>query len=138
MSEIGRYRSRIRVYASNIEEDPSFDILRRAAQAVAEESGGNLTDSVTDSSGRTTACDLAVASPAFPRGVGLKVDRSSGSVAFVYDASGGLRDVAQRVTEEITQNYVSIGLIRAMKALGYRVADESTDRAKTVVLTGVT
>jgi hypothetical protein len=142
MSEVGWYKSRIRVagaetYGSNIEENPSFEILRRAMETVAREHGGALADSISDYYGNKTPCDLAVTTSGFGRGVGVKVDRRSGAVTFVYDPYGGYKDVARGIAEEITQNYVSIGLIRAMKALGYQVQEEPSRKTKTIVLTGV-
>lgn len=142
MSEVGWYKSRIRIagvetHASNIEENPSFEILRRAMETVAREHGGALADSITDYYGSETPCDLAVTTSGFAQGVGVKVDRRSGAVSFVYDPYGSYKDVAQGLAEEITQNYISIGLIRAMRALGYQVQEEPTDKSKTVVLTGV-
>ena len=141
MSEVGWYRTRIRIprvqaYASNIEESPPFEILRRAVEVAAEGRQGTLSGSVTDAGGRETSCDIAITTPDFPRGVGINIDRSSGAVAFLYDPSGGYRDVAKAITDEITQNYVSVGLIRAMKSLGYRVREESGTGAKAVVLVG--
>lgn len=144
MSEVGWYRSQVRIpsveaYASNLEQNPSFEILRRAMEIVAREHGGRVSDTVDDSYGRNTACDLAVSTPEFPRGVGVKVDRRTGQATFLYDLSGGQRQVAQGIADDITQNYVAICFIRAMKSLGYEVKEEPAkgSRAKAVILTGV-
>lgn len=141
MSNISWYESlislaKVRTYASNIEANPCFQILRRSLEIVARENGGTLTDCVTDFRGQTTACDLAVAIPAFPRGVGLRVDRNTGQVTFLYDQYGGYEQIARKITEEVTQNYVSIALISAMKSLGYKVEEETNRQQETVRLVG--
>jgi hypothetical protein len=78
LSEIGLFKSRIRLnlkeYISNIEASPSFEILKRSLEIVADELGGELTNYVMDSYGRKTQCDLAIVTPAFPRGVGIKIE----------------------------------------------------------------
>jgi len=137
LSEIGSYESRIRVqsYASNIEASPSFEILKKSLEIVAEEHRGRLTNYVMDSVGRKTYCDIAIVTPSFSRGVGIKIDRETGEVMFLYDEYGGFGSIARKITEEITQNYVAITLIRAMKSLGYHVEDMSKER-ETIVLVG--
>ena len=141
MSNISWYESsinlaKVRTYASNIEENPCFQILRRSLEIVAKENGGTLTDSVTDFRGQVTACDLAVTIPAFPRGIGVKIDRNTGKVSFLYDQYGGYEQLARKITGEITQNYVSIALISAMKSLGYRMEEENGRQQETVRLVG--
>lgn len=138
MSEIGYYKSRIRlkVYASNIESNPSFEILKKSLEMVADEHRGMLRNYVMDSMGRKTICDMALVTPDFSRGVGLRIDRNTGEVTFLYDAYGGYRDIARKITEEITQNYVAIALIRSMKSLGYSVEEKTSKERETVVLVG--
>jgi hypothetical protein len=140
LSEIGLYKSRIRLnlkeYTSNIEASPSFEILERSLEMVADEHGGRLTNYVMDSLGRKTHCDLAIVTPAFSRGVGVKIDRRTGKVMFLYDKYGGYDDIVRKITDEITQNYVAIALIRTMKSLGYHVEEEANKERETVVLVG--
>lgn len=140
MSEIGLYKSRIRLalksYASNIEASPSFEILKKSLEIVAEEYGGTLTNYVVDSIGRKAFCDFAIVTPSFSRGVGIKIDRRTGRVTFLYDAYGGYGNVAQKITDAITQNYVAIAMIRAMKSLGYNVAEGTSEKRETIVLVG--
>ena len=141
ISEIGWYKSvlrlaGVRTFASNIEANPSFQILKRALEMIAQKHGGTLVDQVIDFSGQRTKCDLAVSTPEFSRGVGIRVDRNTGSVTFLYDQYGGYEQVARNITEEITQNYVAIALIRAMKSLGYKVEEEISKEREGVVLVG--
>jgi hypothetical protein len=140
LSEIGLFKSRIRLnlkeYISNIEASPSFEILKRSLEIVADELGGELTNYVMDSYGRKTQCDLAIVTPAFPRGVGIKIDKVTGEVTFLYDNYGGYDDIVRKITDEITQNYVAIALIRTMKSLGYQVEEETNEKLKTLVLVG--
>jgi len=126
----------LKEYISNIEASPSFEILKRSLEIVADELGGELTNYVMDSSGRKTRCDLAIATPAFPRGVGIKIDKVTGEVMFLYDKYGGYEDIVRKITDEITQNYVAIALIRTMKSLGYHVEEEANKERETVVLVG--
>lgn len=140
MSEIGLYKSKIRLalkaFASNIEASPSFQILKRSLEIVVDECGGTLTNYVVDSMGRKTFCDFAVITPNFSRGVGIKIDRKTGKVTFLYDAYGGYSDVAQKIADTITQNYTAIAMIRAMKSLGYNVVEETSKERETIVLVG--
>lgn len=141
MSEIGWYESmirlaKIRAYSSNIEANPSFQLLKRSLETVAQEHGGALTNYVTDSLDRKTLCDLAIATADFSRGVGIKIDKNTGEVTFLYDQYGGYEQTARKITEEITQNYVAIALIRAMKSLGYKVEEQLSKDRETVVLVG--
>lgn len=141
MSEIGWYKSRIRLakvaaYSSNIETDPSFQLLKRSLALFTQEHGGTLTNYVTDSLGRKTLCDLAIMTAEFSRGVGIKIDKNTGEVTFLYDQYSGYAQAAQRMAEEITQNYVAIALIRAMNSLGYDVKEERSKERAGVVLVG--
>ena len=141
MSEIGWYKSlirlvKIRAYSSNIEANPSSQLLKRSLEIVAQERGGTLINHVADSLGRKTACDLAVTTADFSRGVGIKIDKNTGEVTFLYDQYGGYEQTARKITEEITQNYVAIALIRAMKSMGYTVKEEASKQRETVVLVG--
>jgi len=141
MSEIGWYKSiirlaKLRAYSSNVEANPSFQLLKRSLEILAQEHDGTLTNYVTDSLGRRTACDLAITTADFSRGVGIKIDKNTGEVTFLYDQYGGYGQAARKITEEITQNYVAIALIRAMKSLGYDVEEERSKERATVVLVG--
>lgn len=141
MSNISWYESsinmaKVRTYSSNIEAHPCFQMLRRSMEIVAKEKGGRLTNTITDSRGQTTACDLAITFPAFTRGVGVKIDRITGQVAFLYDSYGGYEQLASGTTGEVTRNYVSIALISAMRSLGYRVEEVRSKRTETVRLVG--
>jgi len=131
----------VQACASNIEASPSFEILKKSLEIVAEKHRGRLTNYVMDSVGRKTYCDIAIVTPSFSRGVGIKIDRETGEVTFLYDEYGGFRSIARKITEEITQNYVAITLIRAMKSLGYHVEDVShvedmSKERETIVLVG--
>jgi hypothetical protein len=79
---------------------------------------------------------LAIVTPAFSRGVGIKIDRGTGEVTFLYDKYGGYDDIVGKITEETTQNYVAIALIRTMKSLGYHVEEKASKERETVVLVG--
>jgi hypothetical protein len=70
--------------------------------------------------------------------VGIKADRQTGVVNFVYDPYGGYESIAQDIADEITQCYTTIALIRAMRSLGYEVKEEAPEhRQKSVMLVGV-
>jgi len=144
MSQVGVYRSQIRIiagvktYASNIEASPAFQIMQKAMEVVSQQHNGTLSRTVTDYYGRQTECDFAVITQEVPRGVGIKIDRQTGAVNFVFDPYGGYQATAQAITDEITQSYTAIALIRAMKSLGYKVEEEVPQRGqKSVMLVGV-
>lgn len=145
MSEVGWYETKLRIvagtreYASRIEESPSFQILNRALEMVAEQYNGKMVQAVKDYFGNETQCDLAVVVPNFERGVGIKVDRLNGAVRFIYDPYGGYDKIAQDIADALIQNYTAIALIRAMKSLGYKVREESAKAGQrgNVALIGV-
>lgn len=145
MSEVGWYETKLRIvagtreYASRIEESPSFQILQRAVEMVAERYNGTITQAVKDYFGNETQCNLAIVVPNFERGIGIKIERANGAVSFAYDPYGGYDEIAQELADAITQNYTAIALIRAMKSLGYKVREEpaGTGQKENVVLIGV-
>lgn len=142
MSEIGLYRTRLNIVidikkgASALEQDPLFQMLRRAMEIVAERHCGELTQKVKDRFGRETACDIAIKIPEFPLGLGIQVDRRNGAVDFTYDRSGFRNPVVQKIRDEIVQNYTALAVIRAMKSLGYEVMEEPRGQ-DVVALVGV-
>lgn len=142
MSEIGWYKSDIKLsdvttHRSNIESHPCFEILKRSLEAVAKEHKGNLTKYVTSYGGDKTPCDLAMSTPEFSRGVGIKIDTNTGEVNFLYDSYGGHEKLVQDITNEISQNYIAIALIRVMKSHGYHVNQERSEQPTSVKLVGV-
>lgn len=145
MSEVGWYETKLRIvagtreYASRIEESPSFQILQRAVEMVSELYHGTMTQGVKDYFGNETQCNLAITVPGFERGIGIKIDRANGAVSFVYDPYGGYDEIAQELSDAITQNYAAIALIRAMKSLGYKVREEpaKAGQRRNVALIGV-
>jgi len=153
MSRIGWYKSRIRIanvstaypktrqqtmrsHASNIEANPAFQILKRSVEIVAKENHGSLTNFVVDQYGSKKKCRLAVKTAKFKRGVGISIDSKTGKVNFLYDSYGGYDETAKRITEQVTQNYVAISLIRVMKSMGYNVVEQKSKSPSSVILEG--
>lgn len=133
MSEIGWYKSELKVRRAK--GSPSLQVFQKALEMVVDEHGGKLATEVSDYYGNKTKCEFAIVLPEFLRGIGIQIERD-GSVNFVYDPYGEYERIVQDIVNEITQCYTSIGLIRAMKSLGYRVTDESKKEEKTVRLIG--
>lgn len=136
-SRIGWYKSKIRMrsHASNIEANPAFQILKRSVEIVANENNGSLIDFVVGQNGTKKKCKLAVKTAKFKRGVGISINPKTGKVNFLYDSYGGYGKTAKQITEQITQNYVAISLIRAMKSLGYNVMEKKSE-SRSVILEG--
>jgi hypothetical protein len=122
-----------------LEDDPAFEILQQAAQAVAEAHGGRITQSVADVFGRQVRCDLAVSFPEFRQGIGIKIDRKTGELSFLYDAYGKSPELLQGLTGEIVQNYTSIAVARALQEMHYEVdlEESGTGADRRVVVRGV-
>jgi len=142
MSEIGWYKSDIKLsdmttHRSNIESHPCFEILKKSLEMVAKEHKGNLTNYVNSYSGDKTPCNLAINTPEFSRGIGIKIDTNTGEVNFLYDSYGGYEKLVQDLTDEITQNYIAIALIRVMKSRGYRISEEKSEQQTSITLVGV-
>jgi hypothetical protein len=120
-------------------EDPAWEILKDAVQAVAEARGGRVGDRVADVFGRSTRCDVALTLPDFRPGVGVRVDRRTGAVSFVYDAYGKPAEFFDSLTSEIVQNFTAIAVTRALRALNYQVEleEQGQGSGRRVVVRGV-
>jgi hypothetical protein len=109
-------------------------LLHEAVMAAAEELGGEIRSEVSDYNGSTRACDFAIVTPEFSRGVGITVS-PSGEVRFIYDSYGGLKRQAQKVCDLVTQHYTTLAVTRALRALNYEVdVDEQVQGAERRVL----
>lgn len=148
MSEVGWYSSNIKFskvkvptskvesHSANIENHPNYEILKKSMEMISKEQGGNLVNHVKDFSGNETICDLAINTPEFPRGVGIKINRDTGQTNFLFDDYGERGIYAKKITDLITQTYTSIAIIRAMKDRGFRVNEGTSEDKSTVVLMG--
>ncbi|MCL6449910.1 MAG: hypothetical protein K6T75_01255 [Acetobacteraceae bacterium] len=124
-----------------LEDDPGWRLLREAVEATAQEYRGRVGATIVDYFGRVRPCDISLITAAFPRGLGVVVDRATGRVAFLYDDYGGYGDVVRRQINRVTQNFLSLAVAHALRAMNYQVdveekAAEVGDE-KTVVVRGV-
>jgi hypothetical protein len=115
---------------SSLEGTPAWLALKDAVEATAEELGGRVEAEITDYYHQTTPCDFAVVTPAFTRGVGLRANRSTGEVSFLYDDYGGFRHTASEIVSRITQNFAAVAIARALMSLHYDVEFEETRTEK--------
>lgn len=143
MSHVSAYQTTV-VFAhvgagGELADDPAWGILQDAVRACAEARGGDVGASVGDAFGRVQACDLSLSLPALRQGVGLKVDRQTGELSFLYDAYGLPRAAIATLTDEILQNFASIAVARALRELRYEVdLDERGEgEQRRVVVRGV-
>ena len=126
MSHVSSYKTEIRLESAlgqgrSVEEDPGWEILDDAVRATAEELGLEVVHAIRDYYGRSILCDWALTGPSFPRGVGVKVDRTTGEVSFLADTYGGFERVASQIKERVVQNYTAMCVARALKELNYAV-----------------
>ncbi len=126
MSHISTYRTQILLdnalsAGATVESDPGYEILREAVEACASELGLEVGAFIRDYYNRAIRCDFAVWGPSVPRGVGVKVSRTTGAVEFVYDEYGGYDRIVKQICETIVQNYQSIAVARALESLNYTV-----------------
>ncbi|MCL6580429.1 MAG: hypothetical protein K6U08_02280 [Firmicutes bacterium] len=145
MSVVSSYRTRITLSPRPVGKDglpdPTWELMRQAVEVTAQELGGTVGDHILDAYGRTFRCEFAVTTPAFPRGVGVRVG-PDGEVTFVYDhydAEGrGYRRAAAEISERITQNYAALAVARALAEMNYSVEiDEAQEGgARAVVVRG--
>jgi len=105
--------------AANIRGNPCLEILQLAVDKVAEDRGGSVGETYSDSAGRQRTCLMSMSTPNFPLGIGISVGRD-GRINFHYDALGG-REIAQGICDEVTQNYVVIAVMRAQRMLGFDI-----------------
>jgi hypothetical protein len=123
----------------SLEADPAWEVLRQAVQAVAEAHGGRTDATVSDVFGRPVRCDIGLHLPEFRAGIGLRVDRRTGQLQFLYDAYGKHPAAIQALTDEIVQNHASLAVAQALRSLNYQVdLEESGNGAdRRVVVRGV-
>lgn len=123
----------------DLEQDPAWAILQDAVRSCAETRGGRVGSTVTDVFGRPVRCDLALALPDFRQGIGLRVDRETGELRFLYDAYGRSPEALRAVTDEILQNFTSIAVARALRELHYEVdlEEHGQGEQRRVVVRGV-
>ncbi|MBT9260138.1 MAG: hypothetical protein KM310_10385 [Clostridiales bacterium] len=108
-----------------LEEDPAWEILQQAVQAVAEAHGGHINQTVRDIFGRPTACDIAVHVPHLKGGLGMSIDRRTGELLFLYDDYGRVAEF-QALKDEVVQNFSALAVAKALQALHYQVDVEET------------
>jgi len=146
MSVMSRYRTKIRLSPTREVDgkvDPTWQLMREAVEATAQELGGRVADRVLDAYNKSVVCDFAVITPGFPRGVGVRVD-SAGAVTFIYDhydqSGRGYRRTAADISEGIIQNYTALAVAKALAEMNYSVevdeAREGPTGARAVVVRG--
>ncbi|MEM2111587.1 MAG: hypothetical protein QXX08_06890 [Candidatus Bathyarchaeia archaeon] len=139
MSLIGWYKTRIKLdmmqkYGLNIETHPNFELLRKSIEIVAKKHNGEIRFHVVDALGREKKCDIAFATPDFSRGIGIKIDRNTGELYFLYDKYDDVSNIAKKLSGEVLQHYTAIALINAMKAYGYNVREDETQERDAIIL----
>lgn len=145
MSHISSYKTDVRLdnaigEGRSVEEDPGWDVLNEAVLATAEEFNLDVSHSIRDYYGRSIACDWGLMGGAFPCGLGIKVDRTTGDVSFIADTYGGFERIAGEVKERLVQNYSTLCVARALRELNYTIeVDEESHplEGKKVIIRGV-
>jgi len=125
MSIISSYSTKIKVAprasrGAGNKGDQTWQLLHEAVIAAAEELSGEVRSEIADYNGTTRQVDFAIATPEFPRGVGIVVS-PSGEVRFMYDHYGGYKRQAEKISELVTQHYTTLAVTRALRALNYDV-----------------
>ena len=110
--------------------------LKRAVEIMAREHRGSVGTHLVSLGGRRAECFASVEAPDIPGGVGILLSKTSGQVELLFDARRAGSGLAQRLHDEIVQNYVGLAVASCMKDLGYRVTEEPSD-ASLVRLLGV-
>ncbi len=108
---------------------PSWRLMRKALEAVAEERGGSVGEEIKDYFGRARKVDFALITPQFPAGVGVSVSRQTGEVRFLYDAYGVPANVIDDLCDQVVQNYTALAVSEALETLNY---DVELDESRTV------
>ncbi|MDQ7794699.1 MAG: hypothetical protein RDU89_09890 [bacterium] len=127
MSLLTAYSTQIRVApytGPETRSHPTWRLLEQALQVTAEEFAGELKEGVVDYYGNYQACDFALVTPIFPRGLGVKVSPATGEVRFLYDPYGGYERHANRLRDSLTQNYTALAVAEALRTLNYEVEME--------------
>ncbi len=131
MSHISSYETEIRLSPESRVDGklhPSWKMMRRALEAVAEDKGGSVEDEIKDYFGRARKVDFALITPRFPAGIGVDVS-GSGEVRFLYDEYGVSKTLIEELRDEIIQSYTALAVTEALKSLNY---DVELDEARSV------
>jgi hypothetical protein len=132
MSHINTFKTEIRLdnalqVGMPLESDPGWEILRQAVETAAAELGLEIGFNIRDYYERLVRCDFSLYGPDCPRGVGVRVSRTTGAVEFLYDAYGGYERRAKQICDAVVQNFQSIALARALESLNYSVEYNEED-----------
>ncbi len=139
MSHISTYEADIALpieEGEELEDSLGFQLLRQAMEVMAEEHNGFLSKEITDYFGEKSRVDLALITKKFPVGLGVNVDRKTGTLKFLYDDYGYDAKLIEELKNQIKQNYTSLAVAQALKDLNYRVELEENNAEKKVVIRG--
>ncbi|HYU77184.1 MAG TPA: hypothetical protein VEL31_31325 [Ktedonobacteraceae bacterium] len=115
---------------------PDTALLHQAATLVAQQHAGTLETFYLDYYGKRHSAPLAIHIPELRRGIGIKVDETTGELTFVGD-SWGVVAMYQQVQQEILQTYVSLATMQALQQMGYSTQALDGEQGQ-VVIQGVT
>ncbi len=135
-------RTRLVQGTLNVPDTPATKLLRDAMEKAAKDHGGSLESAYHDCLGKMHRCWLAVRTPAFKRGVGVRFG-AEGQVFFSYDAeapAGGQTaeligqapflsdrvEVAEELCREIAHHYAVLAVVAVMRSLGCTVRVRSS------------
>jgi hypothetical protein len=101
-------------------KNPNVTLLKKAAELIAKEIGGEVVSRINDYYGRTMDCIIGIKSADFPRGIGIKIN-SSGEVEVVGDFWKVRPDAVESFQKSLVQYYTALAMQQALAQLGYQV-----------------
>ena len=118
------------------QNDRSWQLFREALEAVAEEYGGHVSDTITNYYGHQRKCTFSLIVPEFRYGLGVDVDNETGDVSFVYDSYGVRESVIEGLKNRVVQTFTTLAVSETLQDLNYDVEYEehAAEEAKRQIL----
>ena len=116
--------------------NPDQALLRQAVTLVAGQHAGTVETFYLDYYGKRHAAPLAIFTPQLKRGIGMKIDETTGELTFIGD-SWSVQTMYSQIQQEVLQMYVSLATMQALQAMGYTAQAVEGTQAGQVVIQGV-
>ncbi|MEM3793289.1 MAG: hypothetical protein QXS76_00120 [Candidatus Bathyarchaeia archaeon] len=99
--------------------NPNLQLLRAAIERVAKELGAQAVKEIEDFYGnKNRDFIMAIRSPAFRRGIGVKVE--GGEVKVVGDFYGVSQSALENFQNALARQYAALATVAALNRIGYR------------------
>lgn len=124
MSHMAKYTTKL----TNV----SPQLMRQVLNTLAQKYKGHMATHVTDYYNKQTAVDMALITPQFQRGIGVRI--TNGTLEFICDDYEH-QQIVTELQQQVQQYYTATAAIQALQELGYEV--QTSEMNGEFVLQGV-